>query len=107
MFGNGVLIGMVRTAVHRGQILQVQAHHPIRAVVFAAVRGSTTIRTPSGALIVTGTTQLTGQTASVFVFPQDLVKILFSGAAFSGPFAGSGVLHQKTSAYRRFRRRMG
>ena len=91
MFGNGVLIGMVRTAVHRGQILQVQAHHPIRAVVFAAVRGGSTIRTTSGALIVSGSTQRTGATAAVFVFPQDLVRILFFGAAFGSRFPGSGL----------------
>ena len=56
-----------------------------------AVRGSTSIRTSSGALIVSGTSQITGSTSTVFVFPQDLVKVLFSGAAFSGPFAGLSV----------------
>ena len=56
-----------------------------------AVRGSTSIRTTSGALIGFGTTQVAVAAASAFVFPQDLAKVLFSGAAFSGPFAGSGV----------------
>ena len=55
-------------------------------VVFVAVRGTTTTRITSGALIVTGTTQITGTTTTGFVFPQDLVKILFSGVAFSGPY---------------------
>ena len=63
----------------------------VQPVVFVAVRGSTTIRSSSGALIVTGATRISGTTISAFVFPQDRVKILFSGAAFSGPFAGSGV----------------
>ena len=89
------------------QILVVQAHRPIMTVVFAAVRGSASIRSSSGALIVTGATQITGTTSSVFVFPQDRVEILFSGAAFSGPFAGFALCRDRKSDYRRFRRRTG
>ena len=93
MFGNGVLIYMFLTIVQRRQILQVLHQRPIMSVVFAAVRGTAAIRTTSGALIVAGGTQVAGAASAASVFPQDLVKILFSGAAFSGPFAGSGVLH--------------
>ena len=48
-------------------------------VVFAAVRGTSTIRTTSGALIVTGTIQITGTTTTVFVFPQRSPKPEFGG----------------------------
>ena len=91
MSGSGVQMFLHLTPAHLRSIRR--GRHPERSVVFAAVRGTTTFRTSSGALIVTGTTQITGATSAVFVSPQDLVKILFSGAAFSGPFAGSGVLH--------------
>ena len=59
-------------------------------VVFVAVRGSTTARVASGALIVAGSTVITGSTSAGFVFAQDLVEILFSGAAFGSPFSGIG-----------------
>ena len=91
MFGSGVLIGMVRTAVHHRQILRVLVHRLRIAIVFGAVRGTLTIRTTSGALIVAGTTQIAGTSASDFVFPQDLARILFSGAAIGSPFSGSGL----------------
>lgn len=58
------------------------------------VRGgswSAAIRSSSGALIVSGSSQLTGTTSSVFVFPQDRSSILFCGAVFNGPFSGSGL----------------
>jgi hypothetical protein len=78
----------------------------VQPVVFVAVRGSTSIRTSSGALIVSGSAQLAGATTTAFVFPQDRVRILFSGAAFSGPFAGSGLWRFEISVYWRFRRRL-
>jgi hypothetical protein len=89
MFGSGVLTFMVDTGRRLRLILRVQPQRPTTAVVFAAVRGSTAIRTSSGALIVAGTTQFTGSASSAFVFPQDPARILFSGAAFSGHFSGS------------------
>ena len=61
-------------------------------VVFVAVRGTTTTRITSGALIVAGSTVITGSTSAGFVFAQDLVEILFSGAAFGSP------LHSYTAA---------
>ena len=105
MFGSGVLTYMVPIRVALRVTRMVHLQRQINSVVFAAVRGTAAIRTTSGALIVAGGTQVAGAASAASVFPQDLVRILFSGAAFSGPFAGSGVLHQKTSAYRRFRRR--
>ena len=91
MFGSGVLICTVRIRVNLRLILQVRHQRPIIPVVFVAVRGTTSIRASSGALIVAGSTQMAGTSTSAFVFPQDRVRILFSGAAFSGPFAGSVV----------------
>ncbi len=78
----------------------------VQPVVFVAVRGTTTIRTSSGALGVAGAARVSGASTSAFVFPQDRVRILFSGAAFSGPFAGSGLWRCRVSVYRRFRRRI-
>ena len=106
MFGNCVLICTLRIPVFPKLIPLVHPQRPIISIVFAAVRGSTTIRSTSGALIVAGTTLIIGSTAAVFVFPQDRVRILFSGASFSGPFAGSGVWRLLNSVYRRFRRRI-
>ena len=63
--------------------------------MFAAVHGTTTIRTSSGALIVTATSQMAGATASVFVCAQGRARILFSVAAVSGPFAATGLLKQR------------
>ena len=91
MFGSGVLIGTDLTEVLKRSILWVLRQRPIIAVVFVAVRGSSAIRAASGALIVTGSIQFSGASASAFVFPQDWFKVLFSGAAFSGPFSGSGL----------------
>ena len=92
MFGSGVLIGTDLTEVLKRSILWVLRQRPIIAVVFVAVRGSTLLPGfRSGALIVSGATQLTRTTTSGFVFPQDWFKVLFSGAAFSGPFSGSGL----------------
>ena len=91
MCGSGVQIRMVRTAAQHRQILEVPGNRPIFTVVFAAVRGTAAIRTSSGALIVAGATKVSGTTASASVFPQDRARILFSGAAFSGPFSGSGL----------------
>ena len=61
-------------------------------VVFVAVRGTTTTRITSGALIVSGTAQISGATTTGFVFAQDWFKVLFSGAAFGSP------LHSYTAA---------
>ena len=91
MCGSGVLTLLHLIRVGRKRIPSVVLQHPIINVVFAAVRGATTIRSTSGALTVIGSTQIRGSSTSAFVFPQDLVRILFSGAAFSGPFAGSGL----------------
>jgi hypothetical protein len=90
MSGSGVLIYMVpiRVALRMTQLARLQ--RPIIRVVFAAVRGSAAIRTSSGALIVAGTSQMAGTTTAASVSPQDLVRILFSGAAFGSPFSGSG-----------------
>jgi hypothetical protein len=96
---------MLTQANHR-QILPDHPQRPTTAVVFVAVRGTTTIRSTSGALIVAGTSQMAGSTTSAFVFPQDRVKILLSGAAFSGPFSGSAGWQLRVVVYRRFRRRV-
>ena len=82
MFGSGVLIGMVRTAVHHLQILRGPVHRLRMFVVFAAVRGVAAIRAPSGALIVSIATA--GAATEDFVFPQDRVSVLFSGDASGG-----------------------
>ena len=63
----------------------------VQPVVFAAVRGTTSIRTASGALGVAGSSQVAGSTSSASVFPQDRSRILFSGAVEYGPFSGSGL----------------
>ncbi len=89
MSGSGVLIGVVRTAVHRRPIRRAPDHRRRIAVVFAAVRGSTTFRSASGALTVIGSTRIAGATSLAFVSPQDRVKILFSGAAFGSPYTGA------------------
>ena len=102
MCGSGVQICSVPIQlVHRMTPL-VHLHRPITPVVFAAVRGSTSIRTASGALFVAGSSQFSGTASSASVFPQDLVRILFSGAAIGSPFASSVVLQRKTTSHRRF-----
>jgi hypothetical protein len=93
MSGNGVLTFTVDTFRPLRLILRVLHQRLIMSVVFAAVRGTTSIRSTSGALIGSGATQISGTATSAFVFPQDPARILFSGAAFSGPFAGSGLRH--------------
>ena len=106
MFGSGVQICMVLTQVLKRPIPLVPLQRPITSVVFVAVRGAATIRTSSGALNVSATALISGSSSSAFVFPQDRRRILFSGAAFSGPFAGSGLWRCGVSGYRRFRRRV-
>ena len=86
------------------QILSVLLQLPIIRVVFAAVRGATSIRATSGALAVSGSARMAGATTSAFVFPQDKSRILLSGRAFSEPFSVSDVLHLGLAVYQRFRR---
>ena len=85
MCGIGVLTCMHRIRVHLRRIRSVQIPRLILAVVFAAVRGTTTIRSSSGALTVAGSALIAGTTTSAFVFPQDRARIRFTGAAFGSP----------------------
>jgi hypothetical protein len=71
MCGSGVLIYMVPIRVALRMTRVALLLRPIISVVFAAVRGTTTIRTTSGALSVAGSAQIAGPTMSAFVFPQD------------------------------------
>ena len=88
MFGSGVLIGTDLTQALKRPILLVLRQRPIMSVVFAAVRGTAAIRATSGARFAAGSIQIAGSAASVFVFPPDRAKILFSGAAFGAESVG-------------------
>jgi hypothetical protein len=103
MCGNGVLITITLIITPRVAIPKIP--DGLCIVVFAAVLGTTPNRTTSGALAVTGTTQVAGATSTAFVFPQDKSRILLSGRAFSKPFSVSDVLDLGLAVYQRFRRR--
>ena len=102
MCGNGVLITGTLIIAPRAEIPKIP--DGLSLVVFAAVRGTSTIRTSSGAISVTGASQITGASTAAFVFPQDKSRILLSGRAFSEPFSVSDVLHLGLAVYQRFRR---
>ncbi len=53
-------------------------------VVFAAVRGTTSIRTFTDVRIVSGPLRMPGASSAASALPQDRIRILLSGAAFSG-----------------------
>lgn len=93
MLGSGVLTCTVhiQIAVRLTQLARLQ--RPIISDVFAAVRGSTPIRTRSGALTGAGTAQITVATSTASALRQDRVRILFSGATVSGPLFGSDLSH--------------
>lgn len=82
MSGSGVLTIMVPIRVALRMTRLVHLQRPKIVVVFAAVRGTTTIRATSGALSVSGAAQMSGSTSSAFVSPQDRVRIRSSEAAF-------------------------
>lgn len=76
MCGSGAPTSTDLIAVHLRTIRSAQVHRLRIAVVFAAVRGAATIRTTSGALIVTGTTQVSGSSASASVYLPAPIKRL-------------------------------
>ena len=69
MSGSGVLIYMVpiQLAARLTQLALLQ--RPIMTVVFVAVRGTASIRTTSGALTVSATSQTSGTSSAAFAFP--------------------------------------